>query len=39
MKYPQMNISNMVILILMHFLKFILQSHNILHQTEALSAT
>ena len=33
-----MNILNMVIPILMHFLTFIRQKHSILHQTEALSA-
>ena len=36
---PQMNILNMVVPILMHFLTFIRQIHGILHQTEASSAT
>ena len=36
---PQMNILNMVIPILMHFLTFIRQIYSILHQTEASSAT
>ena len=36
---PQMNILNMVIPILMHFLTFIRQTHSILHQTDASSAT
>ena len=34
-----MNILNMVISILMHLLTIIRERHNILHQTEALSAT
>ena len=38
-KPPQMNILNMVIPILMHFLTFIRQRHSMLHQTEASSAT
>ena len=36
---PQMNILNMVIPILMHFLKFNRQRHSILHRTESSSAT
>ena len=36
---PQMNILNIVIPILMHFLTFIRQRHSLLHQTEASSAT
>ena len=35
----QINIFNMVIPILMHFLTFIRQRHDILHETEASSAT
>ena len=35
---PKMNIFNMGIPILKHFLTFILQRHSILHQTEASSA-
>ena len=36
---PQMKILHMVIPILMHFLTFIRQRHNILHHTEASSET